>query len=349
MLKQWLKKWGLTVLLSSVGLTAIAVLLVIGMIVAYISGASKDEESVGVGEPIAVGVSSEVLQWELMLREEMRKQQLPEEYLPLVMALIMQESGGHGPDVMQSSESAGLPVNTLRPAESIYYGIKHFKSVLAMAGVKNASDMENIKLMLQSYNFGTGFINYAKQNGGGYTKELAIQFSRLQASKLGWPSYGDIDYVEHVLRYYTVANEIGGLSGGAANPIAKKATEIALQQQGKPYIWGATGPLGFDCSGLVIYAFTMAGHPINGRPTTSTMLSGTAQFKAIQKSQLKVGDLILFKLTSARVSHVGIYLGDGKMVNAETDQAPLGQQIRTVQVFGNSYWEPRIVGYSRVQ
>ncbi|PAC90319.1 endopeptidase, partial [Bacillus licheniformis] len=69
-------------------------------------------------------------------------------------------------DVMQSSESMGLPPNTITdPEVSIDVGMKHFKSVLDKAG-------GDIKLTLQAYNYGGGFIDYVKKNGGKYSKEL---------------------------------------------------------------------------------------------------------------------------------------------------------------------------------
>lgn len=55
---------------------------------------------------------------------------------------------------------------------------------------------------LQGYNFGNGYISWAVSKYGGYTKVNAIEFSKAQAKKNSWSSYGDQDYVEYVLRYY---------------------------------------------------------------------------------------------------------------------------------------------------
>ncbi|MGM0874728.1 MAG: lysozyme family protein [Bacillota bacterium] len=126
-----------------------------------------------------------------------------ESYVQLLLAKIMQESGGRLPDVMQSSESIGLPRNTIvDPEFSIDVGVKYFASVLKSA-------KGDIKLALQSYNFGGGFIPYAQERGG-YSKEVAVAFSNMMASKLGWSRYGDVNYVDNVLRY---------LSGGVGDSV----------------------------------------------------------------------------------------------------------------------------------
>ncbi|USK77714.1 lysozyme family protein [Peribacillus frigoritolerans] len=129
-----------------------------------------------------------------------------ESYVPLLLAKIMQESGGRVPDVMQSSESLGLPPNTIQdPERSIDVGIKYFSGILKKA--KGDS-----KLALQSYNFGGGFIDYALKRGG-YSKANAVAFSNMMAKKLGWDRYGDINYVDNVMRYLS-----GGV-GGSAGPV----------------------------------------------------------------------------------------------------------------------------------
>ena len=62
--------------------------------------------------------------------------------------------------------------------------------------------MEHIKLALQGYNFGNGYISWAKTKYGGYSYANAVEFSTQQAQRLGWDSYGDTQYPAHVLRYY---------------------------------------------------------------------------------------------------------------------------------------------------
>lgn len=146
-------------------------------------------------------VSPLVLRYEPLVTKYAEKYGVGD-YVQLLLAKIMQESGGRLPDVMQSSESIGLPPNTITdPEQSIDVGVKYFAAVLKSA-------KGDVKLALQSYNFGGGFIDYALDRGG-YSKDVAVAFSDMMAKKLGWPRYGDVNYVENVLRY---------LSGFAGSP-----------------------------------------------------------------------------------------------------------------------------------
>lgn len=139
------------------------------------------------------------------------------EYAPLVAAVMMQESGGHadnvGGDVMQCAEAMGYPVGSPVPVEeSINYGTRLLANYLAQANCSGVSDIPAISLAIQSYNFGGGFLSWAQARGG-YTKENAEEFARQQAALMGWSSYGDTDYVDHVLRYYQVVNGMGATLG----------------------------------------------------------------------------------------------------------------------------------------
>ena len=103
-------------------------------------------------------------------------------------------------------------------------------------------------------------------------------------------------------------------TGGAApnlpapSQAAQEAINVALSKLGSDYVWGATGPSTFDCSGLTLYAYKQAGITL---PRTSSAQAGTGV--AVPRSQLQPGDLVFF---GSPVHHVGIYLGDGKMVHA---------------------------------
>lgn len=117
----------------------------------------------------------------------------------LLLAQIMQEAGGEphalATDPMQSAEGHGLAAGALHdPEKSIMWGCEEFSNRL-----KDANG--NIPLALQSYNFGKGFISYANSHGG-MSQEVVNQFSDTWAAKMGWSSYGDKQYVQHVLRYY---------------------------------------------------------------------------------------------------------------------------------------------------
>jgi cell wall-associated NlpC family hydrolase len=87
-----------------------------------------------------------------------------------------------------------------------------------------------------------------------------------------------------------------------------KALSVARAQLGKPYVYGASGPNAFDCSGLVQFAYKAVGINL---PRVSRDQAKVGQL--VSKADLQPGDLVFFY---SPVSHVGIYVGDGKMLNA---------------------------------
>lgn len=97
-------------------------------------------------------------------------------------------------------------------------------------------------------------------------------------------------------------------ASSVASSVGARALEAARSKIGVPYVWGATGPSSFDCSGLTQWAYEQAGIDI---PRTSRAQSQDGQ--EVSLDNLKPGDLIFF---NSPVSHVGIYAGDGKMIEA---------------------------------
>jgi cell wall-associated NlpC family hydrolase len=92
------------------------------------------------------------------------------------------------------------------------------------------------------------------------------------------------------------------------HPNAGKAVEEARAQLGKPYLWAGNGPESFDCSGLTRWAWAAAG--------VSIPRSSQTQYAALPKvdfSQIQPGDLLFY---GSPIHHVGIFVGDGQMVNA---------------------------------
>jgi cell wall-associated NlpC family hydrolase len=96
----------------------------------------------------------------------------------------------------------------------------------------------------------------------------------------------------------------------APGPAAQAAVNAALAKLGSPYVWGATGPGTFDCSGLMVWAYNKAGITL---PRSSREQSTFGQ--AVSKDQLQPGDLVFYY---SPVSHVGMYIGNGQMVHAPT-------------------------------
>jgi cell wall-associated NlpC family hydrolase len=103
----------------------------------------------------------------------------------------------------------------------------------------------------------------------------------------------------------------------AAAPFAARASALkyALSKVGAPYRYGAAGPHAFDCSGLVYWSFKQAGISL---PRSSRAQSRVG--KPVSRDQLRPGDLVFFYKP---VSHVGIYIGDGKNVHASTRKSPV--------------------------
>ena len=112
----------------------------------------SDEEDGGSGGNLIYGgmsVSQEVLAHKPMLEKYAREYGI-EEYLNVLLAIIQVESGGTLEDVMQSSESLGLPPNSLSTEESIKQGCKYFSELLAAAETKGC----DLNSVIQSYNYG---------------------------------------------------------------------------------------------------------------------------------------------------------------------------------------------------
>ncbi|MFD5568080.1 C40 family peptidase [Streptomyces cadmiisoli] len=101
----------------------------------------------------------------------------------------------------------------------------------------------------------------------------------------------------------------------APNARAAAAVSYAHQKLGSPYVWGATGPNAFDCSGLIQAAYRSAGVSLP-RTTYAQIDSG----RRVSRSELLPGDLVFFY---SGISHVGIYIGNGQMIHAPNPSSPV--------------------------
>ncbi|WP_327268526.1 C40 family peptidase [Streptomyces sp. NBC_01218] len=101
----------------------------------------------------------------------------------------------------------------------------------------------------------------------------------------------------------------------APNGRAAQAVAFAYGALGKPYVWGATGPSAFDCSGLTQAAWRAAG--VSLPRTTYTQINAGQR---VSRARLAPGDLVFFY---SGISHVGLYVGDGKMIHAPRPGAPV--------------------------
>jgi len=96
------------------------------------------------------------------------------------------------------------------------------------------------------------------------------------------------------------------------------AAEVAMQQRGKMYVYGADGPDTFDCSGLTMFAYNAAG--------ISLPHSSRAQYdmgKPVANGDFQVGDLLFYGSSPSSIHHVAMYIGDGMLVHASTSGVPV--------------------------
>ena len=171
-------------------------------------------------------VSPEVEAYTPIITIYARQHGIPE-YVELIKAVMMQESGGQGSDPMQCSESGyntrypHYPNAITDPEYSINVGVQTLADVLRMAGTESPIDLDRVSLALQGYNYGPGYISWAMANYGGYSEMNAIEFSNMMASQYGWAGYGDKAYVSHVLRYYPLGRIFFGEGNQAIVEVAR--------------------------------------------------------------------------------------------------------------------------------
>ena len=291
-----------------IAVVIIMIVVLLGSAVAMFGGGSESNTY--------TQVSAEVEAYDPLIRQYAKQYGIPE-YVELIKAVMMQESGGRGLDPMQAAEGS---FNTKYPHEpngikdpeySIQCGVQELKAALTSAGVESPIDMEHIKLALQGYNFGNGYISWAKSKYGGYSYANAVEFSTQQAQRLGWDSYGDTQYPAHVLRYYPYGR---AFTAGGNQAIVEVALTQIGNQGGQPY-WSWYG---FDsrvewCACFVSWCADQCGYIESGLvPKFAGSVDGANWFKSNGKSQSrtyepKTGDIIFFDWEGdGTTDHVGI-------------------------------------------
>ena len=296
------------------------VIVIVSLLVALISsiaGAVKDASSAQVIAGLYRQLLSDnTISYTQDVKDAAVNEQV-EDYVNYLLAIMEVESHGIGTDVMQSSESAGLPPNSFKtPQESIAQGAKYFASCVMKASEKEC----DINTAIQAYNYGTGFIDYVAENGKAYTLDLAIAFAEEKSGgnqvayknqiaidyNGGWRyAYGNMFYAQLVNQYIYNYD----------NATVQKIIDEAMKYSGWDYISGGSSPDdgGFDCSGLVQYVYGEAG--INLPRLEKDQYEVCEEIEA---ENIQPGDLIFYKneTSNGEIGHVAIYLGNGKVFEA---------------------------------
>lgn len=135
---------------------------------------------------------------------------------------------------------------------------------------------------------------------------------------------------------FTVAsNMTHSTTAKAATPSYSKIYKVASHQLGKPYGWGSTGPSRFDCSGLTSYVYRKGASKVIPRTAQAQYNSS----KKVSYAHAKKGDLVFFGGSKHSISHVGMYIGNGKMIDSqnrgviiESVKAPWWHHVGTARV-----------------
>jgi peptidoglycan DL-endopeptidase CwlO len=152
-------------------------------------------------------------------------------------------------------------------------------------------------------------------------QQMKLKTNAIQSkiAKLNGAAYQQAMTIFRSTGQYPVINIPGG------NTIGEEALRYALSKRGAPYEWGAAGPDAFDCSGLVMWAYAQVGIHLDH----FTGLQWN-EGEHISRSQLEPGDLVFF---FANISHVGLYIGNGLMVDAPT----WGQPVQVQAIYWSAF------------
>lgn len=339
-------------------------LSLIFVVVIAISGVSDDSASGGSTSVVTIAgaqnISSEVTQYQSLYETYAKKWNISE-YVNLAMAITMVESGGSQVGIMQSSESKGLPPNAIDNVEtSIDAGMEHLAGCIALMKQYGT----DIWTAVGAYNYGKAYVEYVSNHGKVYNINVAEQYSRdVVAPSLGnttgetytydnptsrkfgklylYRNGGNYYYVEMVKNYLVVDGSGNIASGNAGNGSFGKVLAEAEKYNGWQYSWGGKNPvMGFDCSGLVAYCYSLVGVQLTSY--TVTMWEETT---AVDPSQAQKGDLIFFKGTYGGdnfISHVGFYIDASTMYDSE------GSGIG-YHTWNSGYWLEHFAGIRRVK
>jgi cell wall-associated NlpC family hydrolase len=129
----------------------------------------------------------------------------------------------------------------------------------------------------------------------------------------------------------------------AASPAALSAVQAALRAMGTPYVWGGTDQNGFDCSGLIQYAWGQQGVAL---PRRSIDQARAGRAVEPRLDRLLPGDILTFATAGPGVSHVGLYLGEDRFIHSSSRGVVISRLV--VEDPAGRWWRDRWVGARRV-
>jgi len=233
---------------------------------------------------------------------------------------------------------------------------------------------EGTIVSLEKTNKEFGYFTYAKDKAGfidfsslqriekqnityGYAKEDKVISSNgkylalIKNEKVSIIDYKDGKYIitDNKGNEFTVGKTLIGLyetlediSRGATRTASDDITDIinaAHSLIGKPYVYGATGPNSFDCSG---FTYSLYRNVLNITIPRSSINQANAGIK-VNKFELRPGDLVFFNTVGRNISHVGLYIGDGKMIHASS-----GRKMVTIDNIFSGWYSGRYVTARRI-
>jgi cell wall-associated NlpC family hydrolase len=180
----------------------------------------------------------------------------------------------------------------------------------------------------------------AEQYRGRYQLRLAEARNLLRQAGTAQPAPAAATPVVAAAEHAGAAVDAAAAAAGAggAGPKALAALAEAQKYMGTPYKWGGSAPGGFDCSGLMQYAYKQAGIDIP-RIAEDQFNAGTK----VDRASLQAGDLVSFADPSGYVHHIGMYIGDGKFVHA-----PHTGDVVKVSSLDEPYFKSQFAGGTRV-
>lgn len=151
--------------------------------------------------------------------------------------------------------------------------------------------------------------------GGGTAQSVNVRSTKLESNR--------------IIKVPNKQSEREKLSRGSSG-INDRVIEYSYKFLGKPYVWAASGPSAFDCSGFTSYVYRKFGYSLPHYTGYQVQMGSS-----VSRSTLKSGDLVFFDTTGSD-SHVGIYIGNGKFIHASS-----GKKQVTISDLDQSYYNSR--------